>query len=81
MTTRQNDPETIREEGVNALLNQLLRNRGISARAERRSREGAPDIRVDLRSGDLVILECKWDGSAGLLENQFDERLRESCEV
>ena len=69
MTTRQNDPETIREEGVNVLLAQSLRDHGISARAERRSRRGAPDIRVELRSGDLVILECKWDGSANLLHS------------
>ena len=53
MAIRQNNPETIREEGVNVLLAQLLRNRGISARAERRSKEGVPDIRVDLRSGGL----------------------------
>ena len=31
MTTRQNAPETIREEGVNVHLAQSLRNRGISA--------------------------------------------------
>ena len=68
MATRQNVPETIREEGVNVHLAQLLRNRGISARAERRSREGVPDIRVDLKSVDLIILECKWDGSASLLQ-------------
>ena len=75
MTTRQNAPETIREEGVNVQLAQLLRNRGISARAERRSREGIPDVRADLRSGDLVILECKWEDTASLLENQLNERL------
>ena len=75
MTTRQNASETIREEGVNVLLAQLLRNRGISARAERRSREGIPDVRADLRSGDLVILECKWEEARGLLESQLDERL------
>ena len=75
MTTRQNASETIREEGVNVHLAQLLRNRGISARAERRSREGIPDVRADLRSGDLVILECKWDESASLLESQLDERM------
>ena len=66
---------TIREEGVNVHLAQLLRNRGISARAERRSREGIPDVRADLRSGDLVILECKWEDTASLLENQLNERL------
>ena len=75
MTTRQNTSETIREEGVNVHLAQLLRNRGISARAERRSREGIPDVRADLRSGDLVILECKWEESVSLLESQLDERL------
>ena len=61
MTSRQKASETIREEGVNVLLAQLLRNRGISARAERRSWEDAPDVRADLRSDDLVILECKWE--------------------
>ena len=75
MTTRQNASETIREEGVNVHLAQLLRNRGISARAERRSREGIPDVRADLRSGDLVVLECKWEEASSLLESQLDERL------
>ena len=75
MATSQNAPETIREEGVNVHLAQLLRNRGISARAERRSREGVPDVRADLRSGDQVILECKWEEARGLLESQLDERL------
>ena len=46
MTTRQNDPETIREEGVNVLLNQLLRNRGIGVPgAHRRARVGRPICR------------------------------------
>ena len=75
MTSRQNAPETIREEGVNVHLAQLLRNRGISARAERRSREGVPDVRADLRSGEQVILECKWEEASGLLHSQLDERL------
>ena len=75
MTTRQYASETIREEGVNVHLAQLLRNRGISARAERRSREGIPDVRADLRSGDTVILECKWEESGSLLECQLDGRL------
>ena len=70
------DPETIREEGVNVLLAQMLRDRGVSARAERRTRQGIPDIRVDLgSSGDLVLLECKWQDSAGLLEDQLADRL------
>ena len=75
MTMRHSATETIREEGVNVHLGQLLRNRGISARAERRSREGIPDVRADLRGGDLVILECKWEESVSLLESQLDERL------
>ena len=81
MTARKNDPETVREEGANVLLAQLLRDRGVSARAERRSRKGAPDIRVALRSGDLIILECKWEGSLGLLESQLDERLNDFPEA
>ena len=28
-----------------------------------------------MRSGDLVILECKWEEASGLLESQLDERL------
>ena len=75
MASRKNTRETIREEGVNVHLAQSLRNRGISARAERRSREGIPDVRADLRSGDQVILECKWEDTASLLENQLNERL------
>ena len=75
MTMRQNTPEAIREEGVNVLLSQLLRNLGLSARAERRSREGTPDVQVELKTGDAIVLESKWDGSAGLLEKQLNERL------
>ena len=75
MTARQNDPETVREEGINVLLEQSLRGHGLKARAERRSRRGVPDVLVELRSGDLVVLECKWEGSANLLETQLDERL------
>ncbi len=67
-------PETIREEAANVLLAQLLRDHGLAARAERRSRGGAPDIRVDLRTG-LAIVECKWDGGRGLLEDQLNGRL------
>ena len=75
MTARRNNTETIREEGVNVLLTLLLRERGFSARAERRSRRGTPDVRVELRSGDLVLLECKWEGNDALLEAQLDERV------
>ena len=74
-SSRQNDPETIREEGVNVLLVQLLRDHGLSARAERRSKGGVPDVRVNLRGGDLVLLECKWEGQGALLESQLEERL------
>ena len=77
MTTRKRNAETTREEGVNVLLAQLLRGRGLPARAERRTREGAPDARIDLPSGDLIIIECKWEGSAGLLETQLRERLQD----
>ena len=67
-------PETIREEAANVLLAQLLRDHGLAARAERRSRRGTPDISVDLRTG-LAIVECKWDGGRSLLEDQLDGRL------
>ena len=75
MAVRRNDTETIREEAVNVLLAQLLSERGVSAKPERRSRGGAPDVRVELRTGDLVLLECKWEGSTALLEDQLDERM------
>ena len=45
------------------------------ARAERRGRRGAPDIQAELKTGDAILLECKWDDAAGLLENQLTERL------
>ena len=70
-----NAPETNREEAVNVVLAQLLTRRGVPARAERRSRQGAPDLRIDLGSGDEIILECKYSGSLGQLENQLDGRM------
>ena len=70
--------ETIREEGVNVLLNQTLRGHGLAARAERRRRNAIPDIQVALKTGDAVLLECKWDDSAAALEAQLDERLEQS---
>lgn len=76
MTTKQNTSETIREEVLNVHLAQLLRNRGIKTKEERRSKKGAPDVRVQLKGGDPLILECKWAGSAGLLEAQLDQRLK-----
>ena len=67
----------IREEGVNVLLNQLLRGYGISSRAERRRRNTAPDIQATLKTGDSVLLECKWDDSETALMDQLDERLQQ----
>ena len=75
MTGGQNALETIREEAVNTLLARMLRGYGLSTRAERRSKGGTPDVRVELKTGDPVLLECKWDGSERSLEEQLDERL------
>lgn len=72
---RRGDPETTREEVVNVLLAELIGEHHLNARAERRSRGGIPDLRVELRNRDLILLDCKWDGSARLLEDQLDERL------
>lgn len=69
--------ETAREEAVNPLLGQLLRARGIAARAERRSRGDAPDIRYELRSGELVLIECKWESNQAGLNDQLDQRVQE----
>ena len=69
--------EVVREEAVNTFLAQLLRDQGISARAERRSRGATPDVRVTLKTGDTVLLECKWEDAAGLLESQLDVRLQQ----
>ena len=76
---REGDP--VREEVVNVLLAQLLRDHGLSAKAERRGRRGTPDVIVDLRSGDQILLECKWEGSAGLLDDQLEGRLRDFPEA
>ena len=73
MTTRVKEPETTREEEVNVHLALALSRRRISAKAERRSRQGVPDVRVALRSG-LVLLECKWEGSEKPLGDQLQER-------
>ena len=73
--------ETAREEAVNPLLGQLLRARGISARAERRSRGDAPDIRFELRSGELVLIECKWESNRAALEAQLDQRVQDFPEA
>ncbi len=81
MPARRNGKGTTREEAVNTLLGQALRRHGLDAKAERRSREGAPDVRVELRSSDLILLECKWESSAGLLDEQLDERLKQFPEA
>ena len=81
MSTRKKNTESVREEAVNVLLGQLLRGHGLSARAERRSKMGAPDIRVELKSGDTILLECKWEGSTSLLESQLEGRLEDFPEV
>ena len=73
MTTRVKESETTREEEVNVHLALLLSQRGVKAKAERRSKRGTPDIRITLRSG-LILLECKWEGSESLLEAQLQER-------
>ena len=81
LTTPIRQGEPVREEAVNVLLAQLLRDYGLSARAERRSRKGTPDVIVDLRSGDQILLECKWEGSSRLLEDQIEGRLRDFPDV
>ena len=75
MTALLNNPETVREETVNSLLVEVLRDHGIEARAERRRREGIPDVLVELGAGNTVLIECKWEDAAGPLESQLDERL------
>ncbi len=72
---RRNVRETNREEAVNVHLAQMLKERGIVARAERRSREGIPDVSVDLIGGYEIVLECKYEGSTSLLESQLATRL------
>ena len=66
---------SLREEVVNTLLAEQLRKHGLSAKAERRSAEGAPDVQVELRSGDLLVLECKWESSTAQLGEQVSKRL------
>ncbi len=73
MASQVKSAETIREEEVNVHLALLLSQRGVTAKAERRSRRGVPDVRVTLRSG-LILLECKWQGSETQLEAQLQER-------
>ena len=72
---RAHSGETVREEAVNVLLGELLRARGIPARAERRSDGDAPDLRFELPSGELILIECKWEGSRTELDRQLAERV------
>ncbi len=81
MAAGRNAPETVREEAVNTSLAQLLKGHGLKTRAERRSRQRIPDVRVDLRGGDLVLVECKWEGAASDLEAQIEERLEQFPEA
>ena len=74
-TGRRRGGETVREEAVNVLLGEGLKRRGIAARAERRRQGNAPDIRFELRSGDLVLIECKWESGRAALQAQLDERM------
>ena len=74
---RRRGDETVREEAVNVILGELLRARGIPARAERRSQGNAPDIRFELPSGELILIECKWEGSRTELDRQLAERVNE----
>ena len=60
---------------MNVHLAESLKQCGIAARAERRSREGIPDVRVDLIGGYEIVLECKYEGSTSLLESQLATRL------
>ena len=80
MTTRRRRATT-REEAVNTLLAQELRRHGLSAREERRTREGAPDVRIELRGGELVLLECKWESTAAQLDEQLDQRMEQFPEA
>ena len=77
MTTRRRQRTTTREEAVNTLLAQELRGHGLDTKAERRSREGVPDVRIELRGGELVLLECKWESTAALLDEQLEGRLEQ----
>ncbi len=67
--------ETAREEAVNPLLGQLLRARGVNARAERRSRGDTPDLRFELATGELVLIECKWESGRADLDAQLAQRV------
>ena len=75
MPTKRPGTESVREEAVNTHLAGLLKERGLSAKEERRGKSGAPDVRVTLKGNDRILLECKWDGSKSDLEEQLTKRL------
>jgi len=81
LTSLQNNSPTIREEAVNTLFAEVLRDHGIDALAERRRREGIPDVLVELGAGNTVLIECKWEDASGPLESQLDRRLDEFPEM
>ena len=73
MTTRVKPTEVNREEALNVILAQMLTDRGLKSKPERRGSRGAPDVQVTLRSF-RILLECKWEGSDTPLEDQLQER-------
>ena len=68
-------PEKNREEVLNVHLARLLKQRGIDARPERRSRGNAPDIRIELLGGERALIECKWMDGRTDLDRQLAERV------
>ena len=65
------------EDEVNTLFARVLRDQGIKARAERPGRGPTRDLRVELKSEDIVLLQCKWVNSVSQLESQLDARLQQ----
>lgn len=70
-------PDHVREEVLNVYLSQLLKERGFSAKEERKGPAGIPDVRVTLKWGDEIIIECKWEASATDLDTQLSKRLED----
>ena len=82
MTEQGRQVEHTREEAVNVILAEILRDDGLlDARAERRRGSAAPDIRVALHGGESIILECKWADSRRELEEQLENRLEQFPET
>ena len=78
MTGQGGEQETTREEAVNVILAELLRDEHfLNARPERRRGQSTPDIRVDLHGDVQIIIECKWSNSASELDVQLSDRLTE----